>query len=96
MDSKTNNQWDDWIGFKQEVPEEIQKIMGPKPGSNVNSSLAKSFSKKITSTDTSRSSFITTNKPINPPFLGTKVISSSDIQLEDIVFYLDKNALFSK
>ncbi len=42
-----------------------------------------------------RSKFINEEEPIQAPFLGTKVLKDVDIDLNKLIFYLDKKALFS-
>ncbi|KGF89562.1 methionine synthase [Prochlorococcus marinus] len=42
-----------------------------------------------------RSKFINEEEPIKPPFVGTKVLYNNDIDLNKLIFYLDKKALFS-
>ncbi len=42
-----------------------------------------------------RSKFINEEEPIQPPFLGTKVLNDVDIDINKLIFYLDTKALFS-
>ena len=42
-----------------------------------------------------RSGFIGEEDPISSPFLGTKVLNVNDIDLNKLIYYLDKKALFS-
>ena len=58
-----------------------------------NRSSTNNKSKKVISTD--RSSYAIEEKPIKPPFWGSKILMGEDIQIKDLLFYLDKKALFS-
>jgi len=42
-----------------------------------------------------RSKFVNEEEPIQAPFLGTKVLCDVDIDLNKLIFYLDRKALFS-
>ncbi len=97
MDNKKKGNWSDTEGFINNE------------GININLASSKSNSKAVkksisTDIDTSklnlkenfiRSKFINEEEPIQAPFLGTKVLNDDDIDLNKLIFYLDKKALFS-
>ena len=66
------------------------------------SNFSKSTNTKITlikentsNTNNMRSLSIDIENPIKPPFLGTRIINKESIKLDNLLFYLDKNALFT-
>ncbi len=97
MDNKKKGNWSNTEGFINNE------------GININLASSKSnsqaFKKSISiNTETSklnlkdnfiRSKFINEEDPIQAPFLGTKVLNDVDIDLNKLIFYLDKKALFS-
>jgi len=97
MDNKKKGNWSNTEGFINNE------------GININLASSKSNSqavKKSISTDIEtsklnlkenfiRSTFINEEKPIQAPFLGTKVLNEVDIDLNKLIFYLDTKALFS-
>ena len=97
MDNKKKGNWSNTEGFIS------------KEGININLASSKTDTevvKKSISLTTStaklnhkesfiRSKFITEEEPINPPFLGTKVLFEDDIDFNKLIFYLDRKALFS-
>ena len=97
MENKKKGNWSNTEGF---INNEGIKINLASSKSN-----AEKINKPISSTaktnqinlkeNFNRSKFINEEKPIRPPFLGTKVISEDDIDFNKLFFYLDKKALFS-
>ena len=97
MDNKKKGNWSNTEGFIS------------KEGININLASSKTDTevvKKSISLTTStaklnhkesfiRSKFITEEEPIKPPFLGTKVLFEDDIDFNNLIFYLDRKALFS-
>ncbi len=97
MDNKKKGNWSNTEGFINNE------------GININLASSKSNSqdvKKSISIDTEtsklklkenfiRSKFINEEEPIQAPFLGTKALNDVDIDLNKLIFYLDKKALFS-
>ncbi len=97
MDNKKKGNWSNTEGFINNE------------GININLASSKSNSQAVKKsisipTETSklnlkenfiRSKFINEEEPINAPFLGTKVLNDVDIDLNKLIFYLDKKALFS-
>ena len=97
MDNKKKGNWSNTEGFINNE------------GININLASSKSNSQAVKksisiNTETSklnlkenflRSKFINEEDPIQAPFLGTKVLNYVDIDLNDLIFYLDTKALFS-
>jgi len=97
MDNKKKGNWSNTEGFIN------------KEGININLASSKSNSEELNKsisipTETAklnlkenfiRSKFINEEEPIKPPFLGTKVLNEVDIDVNKLIFYLDKKALFS-
>ncbi len=97
MDNKKKGNWSNTEGFINNE------------GININLASSKSNSQSVKKsisihTETSklnlkenfiRSKFINEEDPIQAPFLGTKVLNDVDIDLNKLIFYLDKKALFS-
>ncbi len=97
MDNKKKGNWSNTEGFINNE------------GININLASSKSNSKSVKKSisidiETSklklkenfiRSKFINEEEPIQAPFLGTKVLNDVDIDLNKLIFYLDKKALFS-
>ncbi|KGG15282.1 MULTISPECIES: methionine synthase [unclassified Prochlorococcus] len=92
MEAKHNHKWDNLKGFLDSIPEGINMP--------IKSSLPKNISqsKKNTSKieiSTIRSPYVNIESPSEPPFYGTKVVDSNNIDFNKLFFYLDKRALFS-
>ncbi len=97
MDNKKKGNWSNTDGFINNE------------GININLASSKSNSQAVKesisiNTETSklnlnenfiRSKFINEEEPIQAPFMGTKVLNDADIDLNKLIFYLDKKALFS-
>ncbi len=97
MDNKKKGNWSNTEGFINNE------------GININLASSKSNSQAVKksisiNTETSklnlkenfiRSKYINEEDPIQAPFLGTKVLNDVDIDLNKLIFYLDKKALFS-
>ncbi|WP_075507362.1 methionine synthase [Prochlorococcus marinus] len=97
MDNKKKGNWSNTEGFINN------------DGININLASSKSNSQAVKKsisihTETSklnlkenfkRSKFINEEDPIQAPFFGTKVLNDIDIDLNKLIFYLDRKALFS-
>ena len=97
MENKIKGNWSDTKGFLNNDNISI-KLAESKSVNNDNlknykESTELNISKKIVSTN--RSLYSSEENPIIPPFWGSKLISSEEINFKDLLFYLDKNALFS-
>jgi len=97
MDNKKKGNWSNTEGFINNEGINISLASSKTNSEEVNNSIS-------INTETStfnlkenfiRSKFINEEEPINPPFLGTKVLDEVDIDLNKLIFYLDKKALFS-
>ncbi|MBO8219116.1 methionine synthase [Prochlorococcus marinus] len=97
MDNKKKGNWSNTEGFINNEGINISLASSKTNSEEVNNSIS-------INTETStfnlkenfiRSKFINEEEPINPPFLGTKVLYEVDIDLNKLIFYLDKKALFS-
>ena len=99
IEAKRNNEWDDIKGFLKANPEGlfIQKDSDDSTANQPNKDL--SLESKINSPkkviNKSRSKNIKIEPSINPAFIGTKLLNSSHISIDDLIYYLDKNALFA-
>ena len=97
MDNKRIGNWSDTQGFlnKEKIninlAERKKTLNGNKIQNTKNSIIDKT--KKAISTD--RSLYAIEEKPIKPPFWGSKILLSDDINIDNLLFYLDKKALFS-
>ncbi len=97
MKSKKIGNWSDDKGFINKEGISINlagtktnKYKLEKPNKISNN---KTISKKIITTD--RSSYAIEEKPVKPPFWGSKILTREEVKIEDLLFYLDKKALFS-
>ncbi len=92
MESKANGKWDNKKGFldsKQNI------FSHQKDKSPVIDNINKETPSSKLPLDTRRSDLVNIEDPISPPFADTKIIKSSEISLDKLIYYLDRNALFS-
>ncbi len=97
MENKQKGNWSNTEGFINNEGINIT-LASPKTNSeevNKSISISTETSKFNLKENFIRSKFINEEEPINPPFLGTKVLYDVDIDLNKLIFYLDKKALFS-
>ncbi len=99
MEANKNGRWDDLKGFLDEVPEGVileeasdNTFVSINDKKSYNNDLLNIKQSKVE--DTNRSSIVNEEQSISPPFLGNRVLSKEDLDLEKILFYLDKRALF--
>ena len=95
MENKKNGNWSDTEGF---INKENITIKLPNTDQNSNKLFKSNIKKKIINKKTisyERSHFVQEENPIKAPFLGTKIIDKKSIQIKDLLFFLDKKALFS-
>ncbi|KGF98610.1 5-methyltetrahydrofolate--homocysteine methyltransferase [Prochlorococcus marinus str. MIT 9302] len=97
MDNKKKGNWSNTEGFINNEGINISLASSKTNSEEVNNSISISTetSKLNLKENFIRSKFINEEEPINPPFLGTKVLYEVDIDLNKLIFYLDKKALFS-
>jgi 5-methyltetrahydrofolate--homocysteine methyltransferase len=104
MPAKANNNWDDLKGFLDEVSADERRLTQIDSGdadklfadANADTIFVDEESKKPepVAIDTKRSEAVDINilRP-NPPFWGTKIIQPEEIDLEEVFWYLDLQAL---
>jgi 5-methyltetrahydrofolate--homocysteine methyltransferase len=104
MPAKTNNNWDDFKGFLDEVSADERRLTQidsgdadrPFADANADTIFVDEESKKTEPViiDTRRSEAVDVNidRP-TPPFWGTKIINPEEIDLEEVFWYLDLQAL---
>ncbi len=94
--AKRSNKWSDEKGFLDTVAKDILLGADYKP----NNIILKGNENKVNHNESKNienitSTFIIKEKSIKPPFIGSKIIKSNDIPIKDLLFFLDKKALFS-
>ncbi|HGY5538710.1 MAG TPA: methionine synthase [Prochlorococcus sp.] len=93
-----NNRWDDIKGFLDGTPDGL--ILGEQSNQeatnnkNDNVSEPKTNNSKSVNISTDRSIEVSTEDPITAPFIGSKVLTADQIPIDEIIKYLDRNALF--
>jgi 5-methyltetrahydrofolate--homocysteine methyltransferase len=98
MPAKSAGNWDDLKGFLDEAAEEIQnskfKIQNEEVEAVAEDPATQPPSHPATQ-DTTRSEAVAVDIPRpQPPFWGTKILNPDDIPLEEVLSYLDLQALF--
>ena len=98
MENKRSGNWSDTDGFINKENIKIKLAEAKNVENNSTNSMKEKNNKVISIGNedfTDRSSFAPEENPIIPPFFGTKLMKEDEIKLEDLLFYLDKKALFS-
>ena len=94
-----NKRIGNWSNTKGFIDKKNISIKLGEPISNKSNLERKSIKEKSLiikdKTDTLRSNYIDKEKPIIAPFIGTNILQDDDIDLDELLFYLDKKALFS-
>ncbi len=93
-----NKRWDNIQGFLDGTPEGINlggDLRDKDPNIQINKEKTTNLPIKEFVSSTKRSLKVTEEEKINVPFLGSRIIQSQDIDLDNLLFYLDKNALYS-
>ncbi len=96
MDSKKKGNWSNEKGFTNTDDNHI-KLASPRSSAkdkNLNKNIEKTKSIQLIE-NFNRSNFVEEEEPIKAPFLGTRVLQDIEIDFDKLIFYLDKNALFS-
>lgn len=103
VSAKANEQWDDQKGFLEGTPEGVS--IGGESVASINSSAAStdtaatsdkpSKDLQAANKNTDRSSKVCEETAVKPPFVGAKILNQSEIPLQDVLKYLDRNALFT-
>ncbi|KGF87920.1 methionine synthase [Prochlorococcus marinus] len=97
MDNKKKGNWSNTEGFINNEGININLASSKSNSQAVKKSIPidKETSKLNLKENFTRSKFINEEEPIQAPFLGTKVLKDDDIDLNKLIFYLDRKALFS-
>ena len=98
MENKKIGNWSDTDGFINKENTEI-KLAESKNSENISNDISNKNpdlkNKLKIEINTKRSLYAIEENPIVSPFLGTNLIKSKDIEIDDLLFFLDKKALFS-
>jgi 5-methyltetrahydrofolate--homocysteine methyltransferase len=102
MDAKKAGQWDDLGGFQGDVPEGLG-LTDPSGGQGESPDEAPRTQDEagVNATapaapiDDSRSAAVPEEAALMPPFWGSRVLLEDAIDLREVFFYLDRNALFA-
>ncbi|MBL1211703.1 cobalamin-dependent protein, partial [Geminocystis sp. GBBB08] len=99
MPSKHSNQWNDFDRFLGDFAEENHLFKGrnfDESGEDVKQTSSQYKNQEKTEIDTRRSEAVDPNieRP-TPPFWGTKIMSPDELNLDEILWYLDLQALFA-
>ena len=101
MEAKATGRWDDQQGFLDGAPEALQwgdVPPTPDPDAAIGSEAPKD---KASDPDTSaatnleRSEAVPEEPALKPPFWGSRVLRETEIPLEEVIGYLDRNALYA-
>ena len=95
MEAKKANKWDNIDGFKNNVDSNISQLIGSTTMPNLQKSTKNDLSLETKIITTKRSQNIKEEISIEPPFKGSRIVLSEQISLDKILYYLDKNALYS-
>ncbi len=94
MAAKKSGNWDNIKGFLS-VNDNNKSFINIPSSTNLIQDNDDSLKADLQDINTQRSPFIIEEKAINPPFEGSKVIATSQIDLPELITYLDKTALFT-
>ncbi len=97
MDNKKKGNWSNTEGFinNEAINSNLATSKTNSGAVNKSISITTETSKLNLKDNFIRSKFVNEEEPIEAPFLGTKVLYDVDIDLNKLIFYLDKKALFS-
>ncbi|MCP9786331.1 methionine synthase [Cyanobium sp. N5-Cardenillas] len=103
MDAKTGGRWDDHEGFLDGAPEGLGLGDPAAPAAGAEDSPQEAAVESATSAQAEappaaseeRSAAVPAEAAIAPPFWGTKVLTETAIDLDEVFAYLDRNALFA-
>tara|TARA_Y100001968_G_scaffold333683_1_gene398353 strand:+ start:39986 stop:43576 length:3591 start_codon:yes stop_codon:yes gene_type:complete len=100
VQAKDTNNWNPSTGFLDDsnkifgIDKKSTRSIQDNKNENSQKSTNTQISKKII-ISTDRSLHIKNQPPVKAPFLGSKILMPLDINLDDIIIYLDKSALFA-
>ncbi len=92
--AKSKGMWDNKKGFLTEIPEGIIIANNYTKNSKPKSEFL-SKKKTIKEDITNRSTKILEETAILPPFIGSKILRTNDLNIDQLIYYLDKNALYA-
>ncbi|MFM9087147.1 MAG: methionine synthase, partial [Cyanobium sp.] len=102
MEAKATGRWDDQQGFLDGAPEALQwGDVAPTTEPAMASSGSEAPEDKAPALDTSastnleRSEAVPQEPALKPPFWGSRVLRETEIPLEEVIGYLDRNALYA-
>ena len=98
MTNKRSGNWSNKKGFIDNTNIKIKlarSISKNEQSDNLKNLVIKKKNNIKENINTNRSSYAKEELPIKPPFLGTKILDNNQIKIKDLLFYLDKKALFS-
>ena len=99
VNANAENSWDDQQGFLNGTPEGLTLGGDTEADSDANPETSSTSSdapvQAATPVSTERSEAVPAEAPITAPFLGSCLLDSSQIPLEEVIAYLDRQALFA-
>ena len=100
VNAKAGDRWDNHKGFLDGTPEGLSIGGDPDDSSHPPANEPTEASTATTPSDqqpvsTERSEAVPAEAPITPPFLGSSLLTTSEIPFEEVVHYLDRQALFA-
>jgi 5-methyltetrahydrofolate--homocysteine methyltransferase len=104
MEAKASGHWDDLAGFLDGAPEGLGLVGGddaavqapvPAPAEESSAEAEPSGSLPASAVNDQRSEAVPAEPALRPPFWGARVLTETDIDLEEVFAYLDRNALFA-
>ena len=99
VNANAENSWDDQQGFLNGTPEGLTLGGDTEPDSDANPETSSTSNdapvQAAAPVSTERSEAVPAEAPITAPFLGSCLLDSSQIPLEEVIAYLDRQALFA-
>ena len=99
VNANAENSWDDQQGFLNGTPEGLTLGGDTEADSDANPETSSTSSdapvQAAAPVSTERSEAVPAEAPITAPFLGSCLLDSSQIPLEEVIAYLDRQALFA-
>ena len=97
--ARNEGRWDNQQGFLDGTPEGLSigghspDQQGLKDDSKIDKAIDKAPQQKVLNTERSQS--VIEEPAIKPPFLGSKILNKDQIDLDELLGYLDRQALFA-
>jgi len=99
VNANAENSWDDQQGFLNGTPEGLtlggDTEVDSDPSSETSSTSGDAPAQAAAPVSTERSEAVPAEAPITAPFLGSCLLDSSQIPLDEVIAYLDRQALFA-